>query len=113
MRKPAAGVVVVGNTGITDDLIIFQYKNMQGKDQIEFNGAKINRPVTSKVDKLKTNVAVLFNKSLFNLCESDYNLTEASSRASFSVTSSMPNRNIVSRVRYHRNLCLKEQPIDQ
>ena len=58
---------------------------MQGKDQIEFNGAKINRPVTSKVDKLKTNVAVLFNKALFSLCESDYNLGDSSSRASFSV----------------------------
>ena len=65
--------------------MIFQNKNLQAKDQIEFNGAKINRPVTNKVEKLKTNVAITFNKALFNLCESDYNLLDQASKASFAV----------------------------
>ncbi len=60
----------------SEDLLIYQYKHIQGKEQIEFNGAKVPRPVTNRVDKLKTNVAVLFNKALFNLCESDYNLAD-------------------------------------
>ena len=31
-KRGITGVGVVGNTGITDDLMIYQYKNMQGKD---------------------------------------------------------------------------------
>jgi hypothetical protein len=53
---------------------------------LEFNGTKINRPVTTKVDKTKANVAVLFNKSLFNLCEGDFNLQDPASRLSFGVS---------------------------
>ena len=41
-------------------------------NNLEFNGTKLNRPVTTKVDKAKTNIAVLFNKLLYNLCEHDY-----------------------------------------
>ena len=70
---------------ITDDLLIYQYKCISGKEQIEFNGTKISRPVTNKIEKVKANVPVIFNKNLFTLCESDYNFTESSGRATFAV----------------------------
>jgi hypothetical protein len=75
-----------GHQSMSEDMPIYQYKHLQGKDQIEFNGTKLSRPVTTKVDKTKTNMAVLFNKSLFNLCEQEYQMTEQSSRATYAVS---------------------------
>ena len=73
-------------SSLSDDLIIFQYKFIKGgKDIIEFNGSKISNPVTNKVDKTKTNIAILFNKALFTLCEKDYTMTDSASRATFAV----------------------------
>ena len=65
--------------------MIFQYKYLIGKDQLEFTGSKItsSKPITNKVEKGKGNVAGNFNIKLYNLCESDLNLQDSSARASF------------------------------
>jgi hypothetical protein len=70
-------------------MLIYQYKFISGKEQIEFNGTKIARPVTNKIEKVKANVPVIFNKNLFTLCESDYNLSDSNGRANFAVSFSL------------------------
>ena len=57
-------------TAKADDTKIGQYKNLQAKDYIEFNGTKLPHAVT-KVDKTRTATAVAFNRALFAICETD------------------------------------------
>jgi hypothetical protein len=40
------------------------------KDYIEFNGTKLTHSVT-KLDKIKTPIAVVFNRNLYNICEGE------------------------------------------
>ena len=42
--------------------------------------------MTSKIEKTKVTIAVLFNKQLFSLCEADYIMNDPSSRATFAVS---------------------------
>ena len=71
---------------MTEEMLIYQYKSISGKEQIEFNGTKISRPVTNKIEKVKANVPVIFNKNLFTLCESDYNMSDSNGRVNFAVS---------------------------
>jgi hypothetical protein len=59
-----------------EDLLIYQYKFMQGRDQLEFNGTLLSKPITTKVDKTKVSLAVLFNKALLEISKSDYQMNE-------------------------------------
>ena len=49
---------------------------MQSKDQLEFNGTILSKPITTKVDKTKANVAVMFNKGLHDLSRVEYQMSE-------------------------------------
>jgi len=76
-----------GQSSMTEEGSIVQYKHLQGKATLEFNGTKINSPLTTKADKNKS-VALLFNKSIFNLCEgTEYTATDPASRLTLAVSS--------------------------
>ena len=49
---------------------IYQYKSLLAKEYLEFNNTKLSHPV-SKIDKNKAPVAVVFNRNLYSICESE------------------------------------------
>lgn len=53
-----------------DETKILGYKHLAAKDYVEFNGTKLSHPVT-KIEKTRTQTAVLFNRALYTLCESE------------------------------------------